>query len=62
MLSNATVFLPSEAALEALGQEGRQALLQDKCLSHRDDDGDEDVDGDGYEDVVGDEDEDITLR
>jgi len=30
MLSNATVFLPSEAALEALGQEGRQALLQDK--------------------------------
>jgi len=30
MLANATVFLPSEAALEALGHEGREALLQDK--------------------------------
>jgi len=30
MPANATVFLPSEAALEALGEEGREALRQDK--------------------------------
>jgi len=30
MPGNATVFLPSEAALEALGQDGREALQQDK--------------------------------
>ena len=31
MANNATnFFLPSEEALEALGQEGRRALLQDK--------------------------------
>ena len=38
MLANATVFLPSEAALEALGQEGRDALLQDKYSRSYDDD------------------------
>ena len=32
MPANATVFLPSEAALEALGEEGREALRQDKYL------------------------------
>ena len=40
-------------ALEALGQEGRQALLQDKYLSHRDDDVDDhDGDGDGDGDTM----------
>ena len=38
MLANATVFLPSEAALEALGQEGRDALLEDKYSRSYDDD------------------------
>ena len=37
MSANTTsVLLPSEAALAALGQEGRQALLQDKYQSKHD--------------------------
>ena len=67
MLANATVFLPSEAALEALGQEGREALLEDKySRSYDDDDNVHDVhdDDDDYDDgdVNDDDDFDDGLR
>ena len=55
MLANATVFLPSEAALEALGQEGREALLEDKySRSYDDDDNVHDVHDDDDDDDDGD--------
>ena len=59
MLANATVFLPSEAALEALGHEGREALLQDKYSrfwwKYDEDDTDNEDDDEDVHDDNGDE-------